>query len=84
MNIIVYGRHHFPGSVLESIEDPYHDEQLTYLEQVRVANIIEELDAPTWWVVLYQDGHQHSIVPIDPAKLTPEPVVPPQHEKAAA
>lgn len=68
MNIIVYARHHFPQAVMDNLEKPFEAEQL------RVANVIE--DGIHWWIVLYQNGHQHSIVEVDPATLTPEPVDP--------
>ncbi len=84
MNITVYGRHHFPGSVLEGLELQFHNDEVSHLEQIRVANIIEDHDDGDWWAVLYKDGHQWGMIPIEPEALLPEPVDPRPKMKAAA
>lgn len=54
----VYARHHFPGYNLDKIEAPYHNSELGDLEQIRVANVIEDSEG-TVWLVLYKEGDQH-------------------------
>ena len=67
--MIVYSRHHYPVSVFEKIESQFPN--------TRVANILKMGD--NWSAVLYRNGHQHDIVPIDPKDL-----IPPEPEKMIA
>lgn len=62
-NIETKGRHHFPASVLESLEAEFpQNVKGDFATGIRVAFIMWNKNSPhSYAVVFYENGHQHSI-----------------------